>query len=296
MPQIAYISKKFRGDAEAMIEQVNQIITEYQAQGFALTLRQLYYQFVARGLLKNNPKNYGLLGRVVNEGRLAGLIDWAAIEDRTRWMRVNSHWDSPSDIIRGAADQFAVDMWENQKHRPEVWIEKDALAGVIENVCQKYDVPFFPCRGYVSQSEQWRAGRRMGRHIENDQQPIIFHLGDHDPSGIDMTRDNQERLELFSGGEIIVKRLALNMDQIRKYDPPPNPAKITDTRAAEYIAQYGGESWELDALEPRVIEKLIEDNIKPLIDKDAWFIQSSKQNEGRMLLAKIAEEHEDDNS
>lgn len=287
MPHIAYINKQFRKDTLAIIEMANQIIQEYQEQGFTLTLRQLYYQFVARALIENTERSYKRLGSIINDARMSGMIDWDAIEDRTRWLRGQAHWDSPADIVAACANQFQVDQWEGQPYRPEVWIEKDALIGVIEGVCDEYDVPYFACRGYVSQSEQWRAGRRLRDYASDGQAPIILHFGDHDPSGMDMTRDNRDRLGTF--GELLsdeyeLVRLALNMEQIDRYGPPPNPTKLSDSRANAYISEYGAESWELDALEPSVIATLIREKLESLIEPDAWGAAQAKQDEGRKRL------------
>jgi len=150
-----------------------------------------------------------------------------------------------------------------------VWIEKDALVGVIERICAELDVPYFSCRGYTSQSEMWAASRRLADYMDDGQQPVILHLGDHDPSGKDMTRDITDRLNLFSHG-IDVDRLALNMDQIDQYDPPPNPAKITDARAEVYIAEFGKSSWELDALEPSVLSGLVRTAVATMRDDGLW--------------------------
>jgi hypothetical protein len=287
--RIQYLPLRLGARTLAVVAQANEIIAEYEAQGFTLTLRQLYYQFVARDLIPNTMRSYKRLGSIVNDGRLAGLIDWEALEDRTRWLRELSHWEGPSAIVAACAEQFRVDRWAEQKYRPEVWIEKDALAGVIEGVCEELDVPFFPCRGYVSQSEQWRAGLRHARHRKNGQTPLVFHLGDHDPSGVDMTRDNASRLRMFAGGRVEFRRLALNMDQIEQYDPPPNPAKITDSRAEGYIAEHGESSWELDALEPRVLVALVRDNVEALIDRAEWRRSERAQERGRARLHTAAE-------
>ena len=191
---IKYIEKRFNPSSLAIIEKANEIIEDYSAQGFDLTLRQIYYQFVARDLISNEQKEYKRLGSIISDGRLAGLISWEAIVDRTRHVRSNSHWSGPREIVEGCAAQFRLDGWEGQPNRVEVWIEKDALIGVIENVCRKLDVPFFSCRGYTSQSEMWGASQRLLEHSKvNGQNNIIIHLGDHDPSGIDMTRDLTEQ-------------------------------------------------------------------------------------------------------
>lgn len=283
-----FIPRNFSDGSMALIEHANTIISEYQAQGFTLTLRQLYYQFVSRDLLANKQTEYKRLGSVINDARLAGLIDWDAIEDRTRNVRTISTWNDPAEIIDTVARQYKEDLWDAQQYRPEVWIEKDALLGVIEPVCERYRVPYFACRGYTSQSEQYRAGQRFAETRERGQTPIVFHLGDHDPSGIDMTRDNTDRLAMFAGESVELIRLALNRDQIRKYRPPPNPAKETDSRHATYKALHGDKSWELDALDPTVIDALIAHNIDNLIDIDNWNASKKREAEKRAVLAKAS--------
>lgn len=261
----------FRRSTREIIEQANEIIEEYQGEGLVLTLRQLYYQFVARDILENKQRNYDRLGKIITDARMAGMMDWDAIEDRTRFLRGNTTWRSPLGMLNYYARNYKIDMWANQDTRVEVWIEKDALVGVIEQVCMENDVDFFACRGYVSASELYNAGKRMGRRWNDENvETIVLHLGDHDPSGIDMTRDNQERLSLFAGYYVQVERIALNMTQVEQYSPPPNFAKQTDSRHGEYAAMYGENSWELDALEPRVIRDLINEHVDEHRDPDLW--------------------------
>lgn len=297
MSLICYTPKNFTKKSLIMINQANDIIADYRAQGYSLTVRQLYYQFVARDLIPNNMASYNRLKALVNNARLAGYIDWEAIVDRTRNLKEITFWNSPAHIVESCANQFKIDMWENQKYRPEVWIEKDALMGVIERACRKWRVPYFACRGYNSQSEAWNAGQRMINHLHNGQKPYIIHLGDHDPSGIDMTRDNDERAQMFVQQEsyefeVQVRRLALNHDQVRQYRPPPNPAKEKDSRSTGYIEKFGKVSWELDALEPTVINQLIEDQIRELIDFDEWNNDERIEQNGRDRLREVADELE----
>jgi hypothetical protein len=284
MPKICYVPKTFSNGSMAIIAQANSIIDEYAHQGFDLTLRQIYYQFVSRGLIPNRDTEYKRLGSIINDARLAGLIDWNAITDRTRNLRSLSHWENPGDIIYSAAQSYHIDRWAGQEYRIEVWIEKDALVGVIAGICNEMDIPYFSCRGYTSQSEMWVASRRLLRYISEGHTPLVLHLGDHDPSGKDMTRDIVDRLTLFTGSDVDLKRLALNMDQVEIYNPPPNPAKITDSRATAYIAEFGDESWELDALEPTVIAKLIQDAAGEVIDQDAWDDAVANEKRGKNLL------------
>lgn len=289
-PLIKYVSKRFNPEHLKKIEQANTIIEEYQAQGFDLTLRQLYYQFVSRDLIPNTLKDYKNLGTIISDGRLGGLIDWNAIVDRTRNLQSNSHWDGPGQIVEACSKQFQIDKWEGQEYRPEVWIEKDALIGVIERVCRANDVAYFSCRGYTSQSEMWSASQRLMGHSDHGQTPVIIHLGDHDSSGIDMTRDIQDRLQMFMDVSVDVRRIALNMDQVKAYKPPPNPAKITDPRAKNYIKKYGSSSWELDALEPKLLEELIQDTVNELQDRDQWKTKLKEEEKHRKTLRKAAKE------
>lgn len=287
MPRKAYIVKNFREETMLMIAHAVKIIDEYAEQGFDLTLRQLYYQFVSRDLLPNSQKSYNKLGTVISDARLAGYIDWDRIVDRARHFRQNSHWDNPGDIVNACATSYAIDKWEDQEYRPEVWIEKEALEGVIAGICGELDITYFACKGYTSQSMMWRAAQRLLMHKRNGQIPFIVHLGDHDPSGIDMTRDIVDRLALFMGGTEL-KRLALNMDQVEKYDPPPNPAKLSDTRADAYVMEFGDESWELDALEPSVISDLIEKTVKGIRDDNLWDAKVEQEEDEKEKLKNIA--------
>jgi hypothetical protein len=287
--KIEYVPKKFTQEHLGLIKHANTIIEEYLAQGYDLTLRQLYYQFVSRDLIPNTMKEYKRLGGVINDARLAGHISWKAIIDRTRNLERNPHWESAKDFMTSVTPQFQMDKWANQPNRVEVWVEKDALVGVIERVCRENDVAFFACRGYTSQSEMWAASQRLIEYRDEGQTPVIIHLGDHDPSGVDMSRDINDRLDMFMGdGGIEVNRVALNMDQVRKYRPPPNPAKITDARATKYIKKFGRESWELDALEPRMLNELIAETIESYRDHALWRDAQATEDKHKSKLITIA--------
>jgi hypothetical protein len=144
----------------------------------------------------------------------------------------------------------------------------------------------------MSASEMHGAALRFIEYLKVGQAPLVIHLGDHDPSGIDMTRDNTERLEMFIshhlGRTIEVRRIALNMNQIEEYSPPPNPAKVTDSRAAAYIGRFGNSSWELDALEPNVLDSLIENTILEYRDETLWREAETREAQERSTLAKAS--------
>lgn len=289
MPRICYQPRKFSKTSQVIIGLADEIIEDYMDQGYVLTLRQLYYQFVARDYLPNTQQSYKRLGSIINDARLAGLIDWTAIEDRTRSLSSMVHWKTPGAMLNALAGNFHYDKWAPQPCRVEVWIEKEALAGVFERVCRKWDVPFLSCRGYGSQSVMWEAARRIK---SRDQPTIILHFGDHDPSGIDMSRDIVERLRLFRA-DIDFHRMALNMDQVHQYHPPPNPTKLSDSRSSSYVRLYGLESWELDALEPSVLSALVEGEVVGNMDKELWEQEVERELEARDRLFALAEELDD---
>lgn len=291
--KIKYQSINLRAASLERIEQANGIIAEYEQLGFTLTLRQLYYQFVARGIIANNEREYKKLGDVIADGRMAGLIDWEAITDRTRYLRDLSHWDSPSAIVAACAEQFRLPKWQDQPYYVECWIEKDALIGVIEGVCKELDIPYLACRGYASASEVWRAGHeRFRSKLRNGKLGLVLYLGDHDPSGLDMTRDIRDRLDLFAGnaGTVQVKRLALNMDQVNEHQPPPNPTKMSDSRASWYVDNYGETCWELDALSPPLIATLVRDAVLEVRDEEAWDEAVAREEQSKEDLGAVARE------
>jgi hypothetical protein len=320
-----YEHHNFKAGRLAMIEQANAICDQYAEQGLTLTLRQLYYQFVARDLLANKQTEYNRLGELCRDARMAGLMDWDHLIDRTRNLQTFRTYDSPQKAMQDAAKKYHRDLWAPQGQRIEVWIEKDAAIGVVEGVCETNSVPFFSCRGYTSMSEMHDAAQRLRWHIDQGNQVTILHIGDHDPSGIDMSRDIEDRLRSFIhrdwaglrmgagshtrgairssmaeriiserdrkkidvdyvGAPWRVKRIALNIDQIEQYSPPPNPAKTTDARFLRYREETGlDESWELDALEPTVLQNLIQSEVDTLRVDDIWD-KSERTMEGERLV------------
>lgn len=249
------------------------ILNEYAAQGYDLSLRQLYYQFVSRNLLPNTQRDYKNLGNIINDARLAGCIDWDMVKDRGRETVRNSHWESPADLLQVAARQFQIDKWARQPCYVSVMVEKQALEGVLEPVCRGLDVPFSANKGYSSASHFYEASKPMLDALDDGRDVHVIYLGDHDPSGIDMTRDVEERLRLFlrcPDERFTVHRVALNMPQIRQYNPPENPAKLTDSRIDHYMERFGASSWELDALNPAVLAAVVSERVTTLRDADLW--------------------------
>lgn len=292
---------------------------------------------MARGWWENTERSYKNLGNILNDARYAGLLDWDWMTDRTRNSNSRPSWDSPLSIMRSAARQFHHPWWSDQTMHVEVWVEKEALAGVVERVCDRFDVTWMACRGYMSASEQHVAGMRFVDAIRDNRKVRVLHLGDHDPSGMQMTEDNDRRLsefichhlgedfdeliepwelagsadlieqaaERFAGeyqpsdeeglftyeGLFEVQRIALNMDQVRQYNPPPNPAKVTDSRFASYQAVYGDQSWELDALQPAVLDALIAGHIEASMDPGKFAIRQATEETLKAKALRMMDAH-----
>jgi hypothetical protein len=279
MSKIQYASKKFHKVGLEMIGKINEIADEYQRQGFKLTLRQGYYQLVARGIVPNSDSEYNRIGRLVADGRLAGLIDWSVFEDRTREAQntypphtLERHNVRLQDIRNAIIDEvqsFYIPKWQGQPYYVEVWVEKSALEAVMSRACSRFLCPYFSARGYPSITALKDAADRFKKHTDAGKKNILIYLGDHDASGLDMGRNLKENFELL-GADVSIERISLTMEQITQYNPPPNPAKETDTRSAAYIKQYGASSWELDALEPNVIVELVRNRLGGLFDMDIY--------------------------
>lgn len=293
-----FIPKKFNAEHQAIIEHADDMLQELRRDGFDVTLRSLYYYFIAEERwFPNTIQSYKRFGDIIGNARLAGLIDWDLINDNVRTVQTLPHWSDPQDIMESVVDQYREDLWEGQPRRVHLRIEKDAQIGVVKPVCQRWRVPFVACRGNTSLSEAYAAGKLFQREFAAGLWPIVIYLGDHDPSGIDMTRDNVDRLSMFARMGVEVRRIALNRDQIDALNLPGNPAKLTDSRSGvrkdgsiipgSYVDLHGFDSWEMDALRPRYIDKLIEDEIKSLLDLDTWAERKAREDHNQAILSAV---------
>jgi hypothetical protein len=284
--KIAYIDRNFSDDRMTTIETANDIIEDYANQGYILTLRQLYYQFVARGLIENSERSYKNLGGLVADGRMAGYIDWDGIEDRGRgvkpWLIEESEQEVLKDIERG----FALDKLGPAEHLRR-GVGREGSAGVGRRASMRpVRVPYMSCKGYLSVSEAWRAGQRFEEMLDQGRHCVLIHLGDHDPSGIDMTRDNDDRLALFAASASMSAHRAQHGSG-PALQPAAEPGEDHRQPRGRLHRKHGTTSWELDALQPQVLDKLISDEIETLIDPDVWDETLEEQSQRREVLAKF---------
>lgn len=281
----AFESWKPQGATLERVAQCESIVNEYAEQGLRLTLRQLYYQLVSRDLIPNTERSYKNVGIVLSNARLAGLIDWQAIEDRGRQPRSPNEYDSLKELVDAALWSYRLPRWKGQEKHVELWVEKEALAGVLQPLASEFHVTLMVNKGYSSQSAMYVSAKRI---LEIGKDAVIFYLGDHDPSGEDMVRDIQERLNMFTREEleVDVQKLALTTAQVRQYRPPPNPAKLSDSRAAAYIAKHGRFSWEVDALNPRQLQTLIRTAFEEVIDQEMMDAIMEQEEKDKKRLRK----------
>ena len=282
-----YIDMRLQKKSLDLIYKVQGIVKEYMAQGYSLTVRQVFYQLVSRDLLPNTEKSYNEIIRACKSGRLMGIINWDAITDRSCSIDKLASWSSPKELLSAAAKQYRRDWWENQSHYIECWVEKQALADVVKSAAWKYGVTSFACKGYPSITAMYDTAERMKAHSK--QQCTILYLGDFDPSGMDMVDNIIKQMATF-GANVAVERIALNMEQIFQYDPPPNPAKTRDTRYKRYEQNHGVYSWELDALPPDVLIGLITDNILLRLDKETLKKTQAIEEQERRAIQNISAE------
>lgn len=334
--KIAFNPCVLRQDRLVRLQQINGIIAEYLKLGLKLTLRQLYYQLVSRDIIPNKQTEYAKLSDILKEGRMCGIVDWSAIEDRLRTVQVPASWNTPGDVMQAAINSFEMPRQKGQNVYIEVWVEKDALSGVLLEVTEPYHIPVMVNRGYSSASAIFDSYKRFRKALEAGQQVLILYLGDYDPSGVDMIRDVYDRpleMLLAKADDIMdkqystddfealhneyfdddrtmteddsedrtyfdpykamildrfkVQSIALTREQITQYNPPPNPAKRADPRAADFIAKHGTQSWEVDALRPEVLNALLTQAIESRIDLDKYNVILEEEKAGIAKLENL---------
>ncbi len=297
---------RMRQNSKDLLDACAGIITSYQGQGLRLTLRQLFYQLVTRNIITNEEKSYANLSTLVSNGRLIGVLDWEAIEDRGRLPKTPTEFSSLSELVEAALRSYRLPRLAGQPNYVELWVEKDALAGVLAPLAREFHVVLQVNKGYASQSSMWEAACRIDRLCRDEEgcvvsDAIILYLGDLDPSGEDMVRDIQERLDLFlrgylnmeegdfdrfafsdmshyspaagveiegSGDEVSLQvvKIGITPEQVKTFRPPPNPAKLSDSRAAKFIVKHGRHSYEVDALPPNVLQELVRAEVGSRLD------------------------------
>ena len=252
-------NRRTRAEISSIEDGLLQILQDDHPQ----TVRGVFYQATVRGLAPKTEAGYRTVQRMLAYLRKDGQLPWDYIADNTRWMRKPTTYDDINEILNLASSSYRKAIWNDQGVNVEVWVEKDALAGVIMEATEKWDVPLMVTRGFSSLSFLYSAAES----IKYSRKPSwIYCLTDYDPSGVDISRNIERRLREYApGAEIHFDRLAVTPEQISSWDLPTRPTKTTDTRSK----RFNGDSVELDAIPAWRLRELVNDAIERHIDQTA---------------------------
>jgi hypothetical protein len=281
--------------SKTYLDKVNEIIDDFDKMGHKLTLRQLYYQLVGKAIIENETSSYRKLSTLLTDGRMSGFVDWDIFEDRLRKPQIPYCSSGIAEALEMTANIYKIDRMEGQQNYIEVWVEKDALSGILSKITREYHINLMVNRGFSSSTAMHEAYTRFAAQIEEGQKCVILYIGDHDPSGICMHEDIENRLKTFGLNNIEVKRIALNIEQVHEYNLPENKlkkddkGKLKDPRGVAYNNKYGDKSWEVDALSPMVLDQIVRDEIESLINRDQYLAMLETEREERTTLLEIAQ-------
>jgi len=280
-----------------LILQAKEILEEYKPN--AMTLRQVFYQLVSRGFVSNTKAEYSRLSIALTKARQNGTIPWDWMEDRTRQPRTVSMWGGIEEFGQSVVSQYRLDVWENQPTYTEVWLEKDALSGIFQDVLDPYGVTLNVGKGY----DGWASIKNAAKRYKNANKPVtILYFGDFDPSGEDMNNSLEKRLNYFKdskqfgGFEFKIEKIAILKSDIEDYDLPPNLTKRGtantrgDPRADKFVAEHGDASVELDALPIDVLKGRIETCLSECMDLDELDTLREIEMSHKVVLEKIFNE------
>lgn len=329
----------WEADKRTIITQIRLICQQYLNSGYSLTLRQLYYQLVSKDYIPNHDKVYKKLSSLKDEVVYGGLTDWEVFEDRGRLPDVPYSEDGITEALQKTVDCYRLERQKGQRTHVEVWTEKDAISSILKKITNRMGVTLVVNKGYTSSTAMYGSYERFAEKINQGCKVVVLYFGDHDPSGLDMIRDINDRIlfmltrgeglddeiiedwwekeqytiydvaelegfeevvnlmnehdtrlyELFEIGKktlfintnalFEIKQIGLTMEQIKTYNPPPNPAKITDPRAKNYIENFGRVSWEVDALTPRIMEDIVKNAIQENINMNTYNLMLETERE-----------------
>ncbi len=289
------VKKIWEADQKELISRILRIVKEYQEQGMTQTLRGYYYDLV--GFIPNATEIYKRIGNLISDLRYSGHIDWEAMEDRARTTEIPQDFEDMKQLINAAINSYKLSRWSDQKFYVELFSEKDTMYSRLEPLANKYHIPLNINRGYASSSVIYDLSKRLKEKIENGKYVILLYVGDHDPSGLDMIKDIDKRITEFleNGQEYTesnfkIVHVALTKKQVQEYNLPPNPAKLSDSRANKYIEKHGEVSWELDALKPQIMIKIVEDIILNYVDMEkyeAWIKREKEEKQELIDWSKV---------
>jgi hypothetical protein len=264
--QIETGSKKVRGMAKASLDLIEKIFAIAEATQ-PITGRGVGYKLFSRRLIPSmTRKDMQRVYRLLKQAREQGIIPWEWIVDENRSLERSATWDNPDQFIRSIQRTYRREFWDQQPVRCEVWSEKGTVRGVLAPVLDRYGVGFRVMHGFTSATVAHDAAKDYdGRDL------IALYVGDFDPSGLFMSEEDlPSRLTEYGGDHVEIRRLATTREQVRGLPSFPVSDKRKDPRYKWFVAGYGHECWELDAIDPNDLRDCVEAAIKELIEPIAW--------------------------
>jgi hypothetical protein len=278
-----------------------------------MTIRQLFYRLVSQATIENRLPDYQRVSKAMTKARKDGRVPYEWIVDRSRSSYHNPGWsglEGLGRVIENTLINYRRDYWQEQPALVEVWCEKDAVTGSIQELCDEFGVRIEPIRGFDSTTKIHEAGERFSDALDSGKNLAILYLGDHDPSGKDIERDLWKRLgdhlppEVYSTSRRSISRLAIFAGDIKQFKLPPLKVKTKDPRAGGFLKVHGNAAVELDALPPTELRRRIREAIESRIDYEAWnramLVEAAQQETCRnyastirMLMAKESNEKEE---
>jgi 5S rRNA maturation endonuclease (ribonuclease M5) len=281
---------KYRTKTLKIIGLVRKLITQHR--GRKLTLRQVFYQLVAKKIIPNNLRAYKNLSYLIAKARKNGDLPWDVMRNHTRFVIKENSWPNFKDFTKKIEKIYHKSKLANQRNYIEIWIEKDSLREWFEPITKEFDIPLIICRGYPSITTLYEASKRL----KEIKKPIyILYFGDFDPSGEDIFRTIKEKLIKDFGvnrRKLHIKKVALTLKDIKKYKLPPAPTKTTDSRSGKFVKKYGDFAVELEALPVKVLEQKIKKNIKSLLNWKQFQKDLKKEKQETKKLRKLVEKIE----
>jgi hypothetical protein len=284
MTAVAYqaspIKRRVRA-TKAAVEERREALWDIINDGRPMTVRQVFYQATVRGLVEKAESGYAKVQTDLTVMRRADELPYDWLADNTRWQRKPNTFDSVEDALRETARFYRKALWKDIDAYVEIWLEKDALSGVIYPVTSMYDVPLMVARGYASLSFLYNAAEYIN---SLDVPAYIYHLGDFDPSGVNAGEKIEETLrELAPDAELYFERIAVTEEQIAFWDLPTRPTKKKDTRAKN----FGDTSVELDAIDPTELRNIVQEAIEAHLPADQFEVLKAAEESERDIISRL---------
>ncbi len=274
-------ARRTSAEMERLLDSIKTILDGEEGQ---ITIRHLYYRLVGEHVIDKTEQAYKGLCSHLSKWRRSSEIPWSAFTDSTRWHIQRDTFSGVKDALKNTVENYRRDLWATQDVYCEVWVEKDAVAGLVARTANSWGVPVFVARGFASLSSLYDAANTFRRAAESGKRVIIYHLGDYDPSGIAAGESMLKAFRDDFNVRLEFIRAAVTEQQIEQLKLPTRPTKKGDTRARNW---RGTACVELDTMPPAEIREIVERCIIQHIDTYEWDALKRTEELERETLRKI---------